>query len=263
MDPAVLVFAGGLGAIVGSFLNVVIHRLPAGESIVHPRSRCPGCREPIPAWANVPILSWLALRGRCHRCKAPISIRYPLVELLTAVVFVVLARYGSAPPRLFAEWVLCAALIAVTFIDLDHHIIPNVITKPGVVIALAVAWLAPPDHSMLQVPFYVDALLGAVLCGGMLYGISVVYERRFGRIGLGLGDAKLVMMLGAFLGLFPTLHLIILGCVLGIAQFGILALFGRMRSRTPIAFGPALAVAGVLHVLQPELLAPLLMPTLR
>lgn len=258
-EPQVLVFAGVLGAIVGSFLNVVIYRLPAGESIVRPRSRCPGCKRPIPGWANVPIVSWLLLRGRCARCQAPISFRYPLVEALTAATFVVVTLYGSPPPRLFAEWALCASLIAITFIDLDHHIIPNAITRPGAVLALLTAYFMPPEAWMLPVPFWVDGILGAALGGGMLYAVSLVYERRTGRIGLGLGDAKLVIMLGAFLGLFPALHLIILGCALGIVHWGVLRVVGKVGARTPIAFGPALALAGALHVLWPDLLASLLM----
>jgi leader peptidase (prepilin peptidase) / N-methyltransferase len=251
-------FAFTLGAIVGSFLNVVIHRVPRGESIVHPRSRCPRCSSPIAAWANVPILSWLALRGRCFHCKAPISARYPAVEALTGVLFVVALLFGEAGPRVLVDWALFSALVAITFIDIDHKIIPDVITLPGMVIGIVVAWLCPPSTWETELPFLANAALGLVLGGGLLWGIAAFYEWRTGEIGLGFGDVKLVAMLGAFLGFQAVLGVIVLGSLLGIAHaVAVLALRGGGR-KTQIPFGPALAAAGAIHVLSPALVTRLL-----
>ena len=129
-------FAALFGAMIGSFLNVVIHRLPLGQSIVRPLSRCPHCNWLIPAWANIPIVSYAALRGRCWSCKAGISLRYPLVEALTAAIFVGALWVAPSYTRLFAHWALGAALVAIAFIDLDHKIIPNSITYPGIVMGV-------------------------------------------------------------------------------------------------------------------------------
>src|SRR5262245_36081032 len=166
-----LVFA--LGSAIGSFLNVVIYRVPRDESIVRPGSHCPRCQTPIPAWANIPIVAWLALRGRCRSCREPISPRYLLVEALTGAVFLALYLHDGLEPRLPADWALAAALIAVAFIDLDHQIVPNVITYPGVVLAFAVAWFLPPPWWISEtVPFIASAALGALVGGGMMLGIS-------------------------------------------------------------------------------------------
>src|SRR5882672_10159836 len=131
--PVQAALAFALGACIGSFLNVVVWRLPRGESLVRPGSHCPTCDAAIPPWANVPLLSYVALRGRCRACGAHISARYLLIEALTGLVFVALLWAHGPSPRLLVDWLLAAALIAVTFIDIDHHIIPNVITLPGVV----------------------------------------------------------------------------------------------------------------------------------
>ena len=243
-----IISAFTLGAAIGSFLNVVIYRLPREKSVVRPRSSCPTCGAPVVAWANVPILSYLFLRGRCASCKARISPRYPLVETLTALLFVaLLLRWEALPIVLVIYWPLAAALVAITFIDLDHQIIPNAITLPGVVIGLLCALLLP------WTPGLVDAAIGAVVVGGMLWGVAALYEWRTGRMGLGLGDVKLMAMLGAFLGLEPTLSILILGCLLGLLQ-GLAMIALRLGGRlTRIPFGPALATAGVAHLFDADL----------
>lgn len=244
-------FAFALGASVGSFVNVVIHRLPRDESIVRPRSRCPACRAPIPAWANVPLVSYALLRGRCRSCGARISARYPLVEALTGALFVALLWTDASLVRLLAHWGLAAALVAVAFIDLDHHVIPNQITYPGMALGAALALLAPPPH-------WLDAVAGFAVGGGLLWALAAGYQRLRGRIGLGFGDVKLVAMLGTFLGLDATLGTLVLGSVIGLVYGAAqLAIRGGGRD-TPIPFGPALALAGLVHLFQPRLLSPLL-----
>jgi leader peptidase (prepilin peptidase)/N-methyltransferase len=244
-DTSFAVVAAALGAIVGSFLNVVIHRLPREESLVRPASRCPACGGAIPAWANVPIVSWIALRGRCHRCRATIPARYPLVEATTALLFLALWLHVGPVPRLLALWALGAALIAVAFIDAEHEIIPNSITLPGIPLGLALAWLAPP-------PGLLDACLGVGVAGGMLWALSAGYQWWTGRIGLGMGDVKLVAMLGAFFGLEPTLGVLLVGSLFGLAQAVIAMGLRGIDRRTKIPFGPALAAAGILHLYAPD-----------
>ena len=241
-------FAALLGSVVGSFLNVVIYRLPRGESVVRPRSRCPHCGWMIPAWANIPILSYVALGGRCRGCRARISVRYPLVEALTAALFVALLWWSPSGLRLLASWGLASALVAVAFIDLDHQIIPNQITLPGIGIGLLLAFVAPP-------PLWLDAGLGVLLGGGLMWAVSALYEWRTGQIGLGMGDVKLVAMLGAFLGVEAAIGVMVVGSVLGLLYgIAMIARTGGGR-KTRIPFGPALVAAGVLHLFEPRAFA--------
>jgi leader peptidase (prepilin peptidase)/N-methyltransferase len=251
-----------LGLCVGSFLNVVVHRVPRGESIVHPRSRCPQCGWMLPAWANVPVLSYLALRGRCANCKGSISLRYPLVELATGLLFLALTlrwlEWGLSA-RLFVDQGLAAALVAVTLIDWERQIIPNAITYPGTGLGLLLAWLLPPPNGIpgalagLQ-----DAVLALVVAGGSMWALSAGYERLRGRIGLGMGDVKLVAMLGTFLGLENTLAILVLGSLLGLVHAVALMLVGGASLRTRIPFGPALAAAAVFALFAPGWLPELL-----
>ncbi len=243
------------GAAVGSFLNVVIYRLPKGRSLIFPRSRCPHCDHAIPAWANLPVLSYLLLHGRCHHCQGSISPRYPLVEALTAGIFLGLFLRWGLDGRLLVYWPLGAGLIAITFIDLDHQIIPNAITLPGIVVGLACA------VGLSFTPDLVDAALGAALVGGMMWGIAAFYEWRTGRIGLGLGDVKMMAMLGTFLGLEATLGVLILGSLLGLVQGLTLMALQRAGRLTRIPFGPALALAGIAHLFEPGMLMGLLAPS--
>ena len=216
--PVVLVF----GLLVGSFLNVVIARLPEGESIVRPRSRCPKCGDMIPSWLNVPVLSWVVLRGRCRACKTPISVRYPMVELLTGMLFLACyARFGLSWALLLGFW-LCGSMVAITFIDIRWWEIPDEISLPGILIGVALRPLA------FDVPWW-DGLLGAALGYGFLWTVRVGYERLRGREGMGLGDLKLLAMIGAALGAKALLPVILTASFSGSLVGGALLLVRRPR----------------------------------
>jgi leader peptidase (prepilin peptidase)/N-methyltransferase len=269
--PGALALAGALGAIVGSFLNVVIHRVPRGESIVQPRSRCPGCREPIAAWDNVPVLSWLALRGRCRHCQARISVRYPLIELLTGAAFVAIAWTHGASALTLLWWVFAAGLIAAAGIDFDERWIPDSISLGGLALGLL---LVPLAHAHAGVP-YASALAesgaGALLGGGSLWLVGFAHARlsqalgrefahwpgegaeppRFPSLdyftwfpGLGFGDVKLMAAVGAFLGPLGVAQSILLAALLGLIV-GLATLVARRDASAPFGFGPAIAAAAL------------------
>ncbi len=253
---ALLIF--GLGASIGSFLNVVIHRVPLGESIVHPGSRCPKCGWAIPFWANVPVVAWFALRGRCYSCKQPISMRYPVVEALVGCLFVAFWWVDPWLPRLLTQWAMASALVAIAFIDFDHRIVPNAITYPGIPLALVCGFLVPPPDWIAAMPFWLNSLLGFAIGGGLLLAISAYYEWSRGEIGLGRGDVKLVAMLGAYLGLDAIFGVLLLGSILGIAHWVVLRSLHRASRQTRIPFAPALAIAGIVHQFEPSLISRLL-----
>jgi leader peptidase (prepilin peptidase)/N-methyltransferase len=232
-----IVVAGLAGACVGSFLNVVIWRLPRRENLSVPGSHCPRCNQAIRWYDNLPILSWLLLRARCRRCKAPISARYPFVEALTALLFVLAAVQYPAWPDAVAVMLLLAALVAVTFIDIDHRIIPDAITKPGMLLALVLAvvtTLHPGD--------WVDGLkpgLNKVLhaSAGMLTGLLLIWGVRllgtlvFKKEAMGLGDAKLLGLIGAFTGPMGTLYTLLVACAGGTVVHGLVLLLTRRRAK--------------------------------
>ncbi len=223
-----------LGLVVGSFLNVVIHRLPRGLSIVRPRSRCPGCARSIRWFENVPVLSWLILRGRCAGCRARISWRYPAVELLTGAVFGASHLALGFTPALAVALPFAAAILALVFIDLEHMLLPDAITLPMTYVGLALSLVSP-----LTTPE--DALLGVVLCWCALEGVNLAYRLVRGRDGFGGGDTKMMMMVGAFLGwelaLFTLAAGIFLGALLGVPAFA-LARWVRRRSTAVLAPAP-------------------------
>jgi leader peptidase (prepilin peptidase)/N-methyltransferase len=226
------------GALVGSFLNVCIHRLPSGASIAFPPSHCPRCHAAIRPYDNVPILSYLWLRGRCRSCAAAISPRYPLVEALGGGAAAAAVQVFGLTPLALLTFAFLAALIVITFIDLDHQIIPNVISLPGIVIGLVAA-------VVLGTPPWRDSAIGILLGGGLLWAIAEGYYRLTGREGMGGGDVKLLAMIGAFLGwrsipvtlMFASLT----GTVVGVA----LMFFSGGDRRTAIPFGPFLAAGAV------------------
>ena len=226
--------AGILGAIVGSFLNVVAYRLPRGESLAHPPSRCPNCGAPVKPYDNVPVLSWLLLRGRCRNCKEPISARYPLVEAGTALLCALVVVAKGADADAVIGIVLVLMLVPITLIDLDHRIIPNKITYPGFV--LGVVLIAVLDTDSL-----VEHLIASAAAGGFLFVAWFLYPR-----GMGLGDVKLAFVLGIYLGraVAPAMFTaLIAGTLIGAI---IIARVGAEKGRkTAIPFGPYLALGGL------------------
>ena len=226
-----------LGLVIGSFLNVVIARLPTGRSIARPPSACPACGAPIRWFDNVPVLSWLRLRGRCRACRAAISWRYPAVELLTAVLFALAARQLGPTLDLGTALLLLAALVAITGIDLDHQIIPDVITLPGVVVGAVANLAVRPEN-------WPDTLLGIVVGGGLFLIIILASGG-----GMGGGDMKLGAMMGAFLGW----KLVLVGILLGVFAGGAVAIgllsTGRKGRKDPVPFGPFLALGAVVSLL--------------
>jgi leader peptidase (prepilin peptidase)/N-methyltransferase len=229
-----------VGAVIGSFLNVVIARLPNGESLVRPGSRCPACRASIPWFHNIPLLSFVWLGGRCRACGLPISWRYPIVEGVTAGLFALAAWRVGWTPRLLLAWVFVAALVAVTGIDLEHQIIPDVITLPGIGAGFLASFVNP-------VASWAGSLLGIVLGGGLIFVVILV-----SRGGMGGGDMKLAAMLGAFLGYKMALLAIFSSVVLGGLLAGVLIATGLRRRKDPIPFGPFLALGGVLALFAGE-----------
>jgi leader peptidase (prepilin peptidase) / N-methyltransferase len=236
------VVAAFFGAMVGSFLNVCIHRLPRGGSILWPSSLCPSCRTPIRLHDNVPVVSFVALRGRCRACRAPISWRYPLVEAATALGFAMLVwRFGFTWAAASYALLLCA-LIVITGTDLSHRIIPDAVTLPGMVIGLAAS------ATVLPVGF-LNALLGLLVGGGLLWFAAWVSPYLFGKEGMGGGDIKLLGMVGAFLGWKPALLTILLGALVG-SIVGIALIAARVIQRDDyVPFGPFLALGAVIALL--------------
>ncbi len=208
------IFFFGLGAIIGSFLNVVIYRLPNNLSIAWPGSHCPKCNHPISWYDNVPIFSWLILRGKCRHCHEPIAIRYPLIELSGAILLWTLFMHFGLTPYFVANAVLALMLLAISFIDLDHFYIPDVLSIPGIVLGILFSiWTAYPTWQ--------ESLLGAFLGAGILALVLVVFQKITGREGMGWGDVKLMGMLGAFCGVFSLPAILFIGSLVGIIAAGI------------------------------------------
>jgi leader peptidase (prepilin peptidase) / N-methyltransferase len=234
-----VVVAALFGLIVGSFANVCIHRLPRRESVVRPPSRCPGCAREIRPWENVPLLSFLWLRGRCAGCRAPISFRYPAVEVANGAAWaLVAARFGPTPQGAVAM-LLVTALLVLSLIDLDHHILPDVITLPGIAAGLLASTLPGP-------PTPLAALLSAVAGYAAFFAVAEAYRRTRGIEGLGQGDWKMAAMLGAFFGWQKMLLTVFLASLLGtIVGLLLMAWHGR-DSRYALPLGTFLGLAGVL-----------------
>ena len=228
METAIYILIITVGLLFGSFTNVIIARIPHGESVVTPSSHCPRCGHRLNALDLVPVLSWLFLQRKCRYCSGSISRRYPLVELLTAVLFAgVYWRWGMSAETL-AGCILVIILVSTAFIDLDEGIIPDIITIPAVVIGLAISWAT--------IGFF-PALWGALAFGGILFLVVVL-----SRGGMGGGDVKLAAVIGAFTGIPGAIITLLLSSFLG-AVFGItLMALGKAGRKTPVKFGPFLAI---------------------
>lgn len=230
--------AGLVGLVVGSFLNVVAHRLPRDESIAFPGSRCPSCGAPIAPYDNVPVLSWIALRGRCRACRAPIAVRYPALELGNAVLWLLVFRFAPSWGDFATGAFLCSAGLALLVIDADFQILPDVITLPGIAVGIGLSFV-----SVRRTPL--EAVLGAALGAGGLFLLAFLYEKIAGQEGMGLGDVKMLGMIGALLGPVGVLVTIMAaslsGSVVGVA----LMIARRADGKLRLPFGVFLALGAI------------------
>ena len=258
-----LLFIFLLGLTVGSFLNVCICRIPRGESIVYPNSHCPHCGGVIRPYDNVPVISFLVLRGKCRTCGDKISWQYPLVELLTAAVFTATFIRIGVDVKTGIMWVFFSAIIVLIVVDLRARILPNIITLPGTIIGLIFSLISPLEDgtakgflgflgqtvSNLRLLSFLDSLIGALVCGGFLWLVAEAYFRLRKVEGLGFGDIKLMGMVGAFLGLKLALFTIMLGSLLGaVIGYAFIRLTGK-NSRYELPFGSFLGVAAIVAAL--------------
>lgn len=226
------------GAMIGSFLNVCISRLPKEESIVRPGSRCPKCNTPIQFYDNIPILSYILLKAKCRHCRAPISIQYPVVEAITALSSLFLFLTFGLSLSFIYYFMFVAALIVITVIDLHHQIIPDVISLPGIVIGLLGSLIIP------QITFW-NSLIGMLAGGGSLFLVATGYQWLFKREGMGGGDVKLLAMIGAFLGWKAVILTILLSSFIG-SIIGITVMLIKGKDfKYAIPFGPFLALGAV------------------
>jgi leader peptidase (prepilin peptidase)/N-methyltransferase len=262
------VIAGVFGAIIGSFLNVVIHRVPNEESIVFPNSRCPSCGAAIAFYDNLPVLSYVMLGAKCRKCKEHISFRYPAVELLTALLFIGVAWHDKLSPALPFDLVFASALLALVFIDAEHMILPNVITYPGIAFALvarvAIPLLTGTPHfddipslshgALAGMPLWVvsliGALIGALIGGGSLWLMGWTWEKLRGIEAMGLGDVKMMFMVGAYLGWRLTILTIFVGVLSG-SVIGILLMArqGQKNMQMLLPFGVFLGLGAIAALL--------------
>jgi leader peptidase (prepilin peptidase)/N-methyltransferase len=227
------IVVGLFGLAIGSFLNVVIYRVPLRMSVVRPRSRCPFCGVNIPARDNVPVISYLLLHGRCRNCKAGISPRYPLVEALTGLLFGLAAYQFGLSLALVSALVLIAVLVALGGIDLEHRLLPNMIVGPAAVVGFVLSVVGDLSRWWVYLVSAVGVAVG-------LFALALAYPG-----GMGMGDVKMGGMLGAFLGPYAALA-VFFGALLGALVGGLLMVTGRIQRRSPLPFGTFLAVAGVL-----------------
>lgn len=233
-----LLYAGVLGLAVGSFLNVCVGRLPRGESLVRPRSRCPRCGQQIAWYDNIPVVSWLALRGRCRACREPISWVYPALELATAVIWIGLAALYGPTWRALQGAILFSLLLAIALIDARHYLIPDALSLGGLGAGLALSVLP-------GVPTPLVAALGALLGFGVLFVVGVVGEWAFRKPAMGGGDMKMMAMVGAFLGPAGAMLTIFLGALAGTLIFGPISL----KTKKEVPFGVFLALGAAITFL--------------
>jgi leader peptidase (prepilin peptidase)/N-methyltransferase len=226
------------GLCVGSFLNVCIHRLPLKQSVVRPGSRCPSCGYELRWYDNVPVLSYVMLRARCRSCSRPISLQYPLIEVVTAIVFLAHWYAFGPTPLLAARLVLGCALIVLFMIDLEHQILPDVITLPGIVIGLVLSVFLPPGP--------IASLIGVLLGGGVLWAIAEAWFRLRKVEAMGFGDVKMLAMVGAWLGWKMVLLTFVLSSMMGGLVGAVLLASRRADMATRVPFGTMLAVAAMI-----------------
>ena len=229
------------GLCVGSFLNVCIYRLPESKSIVHPRSMCPQCGTLIRFYDNLPVLSFLLLRGKCRHCQTPISLRYPVVELLSGLFAVgVFLKYGISLETVI-YYTFIATLLVITFIDIDHQIIPDVITLPGIPICFLASFVLPRIT-------YIESLLGILIGGGSLFMVAWLYHLLTKKEGMGGGDIKLLGMMGAIIGWKGVLFTIFVASAVGTISGMLIMLKTRKSMKLAVPFGPFLAIGSMAYI---------------
>jgi leader peptidase (prepilin peptidase)/N-methyltransferase len=241
VDASTLTLITLLGLCVGSFLNVCIYRLPRGQSLATPPSRCPQCGRPLRWVDNIPVISWLVLRGRCASCQGPISAQYPIVEIVTALIWLLIAWLTPPGWLLASRLILGTALIVLFMIDLEHQLLPNAITLPGIAIGFVLSFFSGPGP--------LASLIGIVVGGGILYAIAAGYYLLRKEEGMGMGDVKMLAMVGAFLGWKAVLLTLVLssfaGAVIGV---GIIA-WHRGNLRYALPFGTFLSLGTLVAML--------------
>jgi leader peptidase (prepilin peptidase) / N-methyltransferase len=241
------------GLVLGSFLNVCIYRMPRELSVVSPRSACPSCGTPISAFDNIPVLSWILLGGKCRNCKAPISPRYAIVELITGAFFALSYLLGGPGPKALKLSMFSFLMIGLIFTDAETKLLPDLLTKPGIIIGILFSLLVPVEgpagyflHGIAnwRVLSFINSLAGAALGSAFILGIALAYEALRGVEGMGRGDVKLMALIGAFLGIKLTLLVLLLGSLVG-SCFGLLLIvmvwrkrIARRRKRHPSEAGP-------------------------
>jgi len=236
-----VIFSGLFGLILGSFLNVCIHRIPLKKSIVHPPSSCPGCGEKIRFYDNIPLLSYIFLLGRCRYCRQQISFQYPLLELITGLLSLALFFRYNISSQYFLFLLFAASLVVISFIDLRLKIIPDIISLPFILFGLVISLVF--SHITWH-----DSLIGIIVGGGALYLIAVVFERLTGKEGMGGGDIKLLAMIGAWMGWRALPFIVLISSLSGVIIGTSSLLLARRGLQTRIPFGPFLALGALVYL---------------
>jgi leader peptidase (prepilin peptidase)/N-methyltransferase len=244
LEASQLAILALLGLAVGSFLNVCIHRLPRNQSLNSPPSRCPSCEYRLRWFDNIPVLSYVLLGGRCRKCRAPISIRYPVVELITMALFIIHGVVFGWSALLVPRLVFACAMVVLFAIDLEHQLLPNVITLPGIVVGVIASAVLPPG--------IVDALIGVLIGGGVLWLIGEAYFRYSGQEGMGGGDVKMLAMIGAFLGWKLVLVTLVLSSVAGSLMGLAVIAFRKGGMKYALPYGTFLALGALVASLAGE-----------
>jgi leader peptidase (prepilin peptidase) / N-methyltransferase len=242
------IFIFFIGSVIGSFLNVCIYRIPRDKSIVHPPSFCPNCEKPIKFYDNIPIVSYILLGSKCRYCASKISIRYPLIELLTALLFLILYIKLGFTFEFFVNMVFISLLIVISFIDLDFKIIPDILSIGGLILGFLLSFVRPLFRYMDPKFGFLNALYGVLVGGGILFIIAVVYKFFAKREGMGGGDIKLLAMIGSFCGIKGVVFSLMSGSLLG-TLIGIpLMLIKGEGTKYAIPFGPFLSLGALIYI---------------
>jgi leader peptidase (prepilin peptidase) / N-methyltransferase len=252
VPASLIVFA--LGASIGSFINVVVYRLPAGLSVVYPPSRCPHCLNELKAYDNVPVLGWLWLKGRCRYCKSEISMRYPVVETITGLLFLLVFWVFQYSPQTIGYWIFCSWLLALSLIDFDTMTLPNPLTKSGLVLGVLFQTVLGFMQSTSFINHLFGAIVGAVVGIWLFDAISFIGSIIFQKEAMGGGDAKLAAMMGAWLGWKHLLLAVFISCIVGVVAGGSGVVLTSRKWGKKMPFGPCLALGSLITLLGGEMI---------